>query len=157
MFKKAICLFCAGCMMLVLGCGPKEETVGNKGTAATGEPDYVTVQHILIGFEGSVPGKDITRTKEEAKLLAEELFAKARAGEDFDTMVETYTDDSSPGIYGMANHNATPDQSRQIYARAKMVPSFGDVGFSLKVGEVGLAVYDEDKSKYGWHIIKRLR
>ena len=57
----------------------------------------------------------------------------------------------------MANHNATPDADRMIYARAKMVPYFGDVSFSLEVGEIGLAVYDSGKSKYGWHIIKRLK
>jgi parvulin-like peptidyl-prolyl isomerase len=38
-----------------------------------------------------------------------------------------------------------------------MVAAFGDVGFQLEVGEVGMAVYDPVKSKYGWHIIKRLK
>jgi hypothetical protein len=37
-----------------------------------------------------------------------------------------------------------------------MVRAFGDIGFSLEVGGVGLAVYDSAMSKYGWHIIKRL-
>jgi hypothetical protein len=40
----------------------------------------VTVQHILIGFEGSVPGKNITRTKEAARALATEVLAKAKKG-----------------------------------------------------------------------------
>jgi len=30
------------------------------------------------------------------------------------------------------------------------------VSFSLPAGGVGLAVYDPQKSKYGWHIIKRI-
>lgn len=38
-----------------------------------------------------------------------------------------------------------------------MVGAFGNVGFPLKVGEVGLAEYDPTESKYGWHIIKRLK
>jgi parvulin-like peptidyl-prolyl isomerase len=38
-----------------------------------------------------------------------------------------------------------------------MVPVFGDVGFSLKVNEIGLGEYDPKKSKYGWHIIKRIK
>ena len=38
-----------------------------------------------------------------------------------------------------------------------MVAAFGDVGFKLDVGEVGMAPYDPAKSKYGWHIIKRLK
>jgi hypothetical protein len=37
-----------------------------------------------------------------------------------------------------------------------MIPAFGNVGFALKVGEIGIASYDEQSSPYGWHIIKRL-
>ncbi|MFT5049926.1 MAG: peptidyl-prolyl cis-trans isomerase B (cyclophilin B) [Chlamydiales bacterium] len=40
--------------------------------------------------------------------------------------------------------------------REQMVPAFGDVGFLLEVGEVGLAPFDPAKSPYGWHVIKRL-
>lgn len=37
-----------------------------------------------------------------------------------------------------------------------MVPAFGDVGFPLKVGEIGVSKYDPQNSPSGWHIIKRL-
>ena len=37
-----------------------------------------------------------------------------------------------------------------------MVPAFGEVGFSLAPGEIGIAEYDPVKSPYGWHVIKRL-
>lgn len=47
-------------------------------------------------------------------------------------------------------------QSSTPHPRAAMVPGFGDVGFSLGAGEVGLAEFDENKSPFGWHIIKRL-
>jgi hypothetical protein len=30
------------------------------------------------------------------------------------------------------------------------------VGFSLKVGEIGMAEFDHANSRFGWHIIKRL-
>ena len=40
--------------------------------------------------------------------------------------------------------------------RDQMVPAFGDVGFTLEVGGVGLAPYDETKSPFGFHVIKRL-
>jgi parvulin-like peptidyl-prolyl isomerase len=56
----------------------------------------------------------------------------------------------------MSNFDVTPDAAKEEYSRAKMVQAFGDVGFSLGVGEVGLAVFDPKTSKYGWHIIKRL-
>jgi parvulin-like peptidyl-prolyl isomerase len=38
-----------------------------------------------------------------------------------------------------------------------MVPAFGNVGFALKVGEIGIADYDPHTSPFGWHIIKRLK
>ena len=42
------------------------------------------------------------------------------------------------------------------HPRSAMVPAFGDVGFNLEVGELGLASYDDEASPFGWHIIKRL-
>ena len=49
------------------------------------------------------------------------------------------------------------DKALLLYARKDMAQSFGDVSFSLAVNEIGLAEYDESRSKYGWHIIKRLK
>ena len=120
------------------------------------EPERVQVQHILIAFQGSIPDAKVTRTREEAEKLAGELFARAKKGEAFDALVRQYTDDQHPGIYAMTNFNVAPDPNRQEYARERMVKAFGDVSFGLKVGAVGLAVYDPETSKYGWHIVKRL-
>ena len=41
-------------------------------------------------------------------------------------------------------------------SRDGMVPGFGDVAFSLEVGECGVAPHDPVASPYGWHVIKRL-
>lgn len=125
-------------------------------TLAQAEPERVTVQHILIAFKGSLPDPKVTRSKEEAEKIALQIFERARAGEDFAAMVKMYTNDSYPGIYKMTNKGVMPDKSKQEYSRTGMVRAFGDVGFSLEVGGVGLAVYDPATSKYGWHIIKRL-
>jgi parvulin-like peptidyl-prolyl isomerase len=38
-----------------------------------------------------------------------------------------------------------------------MVPAFGNVGFALNVGEIGIADFDPQTSPFGWHIIKRLK
>ena len=119
------------------------------------EPEHITIQHVLIGFTGSVPGKNVTRTQDEAKKLAEEILARAKKGEDFDGLVKQYTDDSAPGIYSMANNGVAPAAGE--YARNRMVAAFGDAGFPLKVGEFGMASYDKDKSPFGWHIVKRLK
>ncbi|HZI65027.1 MAG TPA: peptidylprolyl isomerase [Thermoanaerobaculia bacterium] len=123
--------------------------------APAGSPaDHIKLQHILIAFAGKVPGKNITRTEAEARQLAEEVLARAKAGEDFDTLVRTYTDDAHPGIYGLSNSGVPPAAGE--FSRDRMVPAFGEVGFSIAPGEIGMAVYDARKSPYGWHIIKRL-
>ena len=125
-----------------------------------GEPSHVTVQHILIAYRGSI-GKSIDRSVVEAKVLANEVFEEAKTSADFDAMVKKYTDDSHPGIYKLANYTiagdkSSPYKSNWIYERNGMVPAFGNIGFQLKVGEVGMSIHDRDESPYGWHIIKRI-
>ncbi len=119
------------------------------------EPQHIQVQHILIGFAGSVPGKPITRTKEQAKELAYQILARARKGESFDELVREYTDDSPPGIYGMSGIGVSPGPGE--YPRDRMVPAFGSVGFAISPGNIGVADYDPAASPYGWHVIKRLK
>ena len=120
------------------------------------EPEHIQVQHILIGYDGSLPGKKVARSMEEAKTLAEQLFTKAKeSGSDFEALVKENSDDQAPGIYAMANLGVAPVNDE--FPREQMVPAFGDVGFQLKVGDVGLAPYDKNKSPYGFHIIKRLK
>lgn len=141
---------------------PSEKLVGAQASAAeellpNGEPKEITVQHCLIAFQGSIGDEPVRRTKEEAEKLAKDLMKMLEAGDKFDEIVRQFTDDSAPGIYSMANHGVTPDPTRSVSPRSGMVQAFGDIGFKLKVGEYGLAEYDPDKSKFGWHIIKRLK
>lgn len=119
------------------------------------EPERVQVQHILIGFKGSVPGKPITRTMEEAKALAYQILERARKGEDFGALVREFTDDRPPGVYAMSNNGVTPNPGE--YARSGMVPAFGNVGFAISVGNIGIADHDPKTSPYGWHVIKRVK
>jgi len=121
------------------------------------EPGHVTVQHILISFEGAIPKETVTRTKEQAEELAGEIFERAKKGEDFDALVEEYTDDEYPGVYKMANFEAEPNRDQGEYARSQMMKEFGDVSFKLSVDEIGMAEFSPERSKYGWHIIKRLQ
>jgi parvulin-like peptidyl-prolyl isomerase len=116
-------------------------------------PDVVTVQHVLISFEGKL-NKPIERDKKEALELAWEIFDRAEAGEDFDALVKEYTNDSHPGIYTMTNRGAA--KLKDAFTRGDMAVSFGDVSFRLDVGEVGMAKYHPDLSPFGFHIIKRL-
>ncbi len=140
---------------------PAEPTAAAGAPESGAAPEVISVQHVLISFAGA--GTSATRTQEEAKALADEVFAKAKEGADFDALVTEHTDDSPPGIYAMSNTGVTPDPAvaqefgGQIYPRDGMVPAFGDIGFNIAVGEIGMAEYDAAKSPFGWHIIKRLK
>jgi hypothetical protein len=108
--------------------------------------DAITVQHVLISFQGAPRMTNVTRSKEEAKELTERVWAKALTSSDFKGLMAAYSNDTGPGEYPMTK--AT---------RAQMVKAFGDVGFRLKVGEMGVAPWDASASPFGWHIIKRVK
>jgi hypothetical protein len=140
----------------LVACGG-EASVNNPNVPA----DHIQVQHILIGFKdaagfrGSPPAKAATRTQAQAKTLAYDLLNQAKSGADYDKLVADNTDDSPPGIYGMSNTGVQPAQGE--YSRDNMVAAFGNVGFGLKVGEIGIADYDPATSPFGYHIIKRIK
>ena len=175
-----------------------------------GQPERVRIQHVLISFAGT--GTTATRTKEDAETLAKEILERAKAGEDFNALVEQYTDDPSGktttprGTYSMLNKGCfapaeettrlmelqttiqeaqtalidrvnkkelTMDEAKEQFfalpvfiefqnaqsqswmSRTQMVAAFGDVGFSLEVGEIGTSTFDAQTSPFGWHIIHR--
>ena len=121
-------------------------------------PEHIQVQHILIGFAGSVPGKNVSRTQEQANMLAYQILDRARKGESFDDLVRQYTGDSPPGIYGMSGMSGMGVASLPgEFPRGRMVPSFGNVGFAMSPGNISIADYDPSSSPYGWHVIKRLK
>ncbi len=113
----------------------------------------VEVQHLLVSFK-DVLQSDATRSRDEAEKLAAELFARVRAGEDFDALVKQYTDDSYPGVYAIV---AGRPSSAGEYARRRMARAFGDACWRLEVGEIGIALFEDESSPYGWHVIKRTR
>ena len=116
------------------------------------EPERIEIQHVLISFAGT--GTKARRSQAEASQLAEATLARANAGEDFDALVRELTDDSPPGIYRLSNNGVTAASGE--YPRNRMVAAFGNVGFGLGVGDIGMAGFDPRTSPYGWHIIKRL-
>jgi len=118
------------------------------------EPNRVVVQHFLIGFDKSIKTKKIARSKKDARDLAEKLYQQALDGEDFNALVQEYTDDKYPGIMSLTNKGAPMRGDSQT--RDDVVFGFGDLAFSLGVGEIGIVAYGFSASPYGWHIIKRL-
>ena len=115
--------------------------------AKSEQPDEgITVQHILIAFAGAPRIRDVTRTKAEAQELAEKVWREAVAGADFKSLMKTHSNDGGGGEYPMTKAG-----------RTQMVAAFGNVGFRLKVGEIGVAPWHASDSPYGWHIIKRIK
>lgn len=122
------------------------------GTMAKPEHDAtrVEVAHILIAFRGAARSTQ-TRSQEEAEALTAELLSRALEGADFDALVAEYSNDPGPGPYMMQTDGSAG------FPRSQMAKAFGDVGWRLGVGEIGVAGYHPRDSVFGWHIIKRLQ
>ncbi|MAG56700.1 MAG: hypothetical protein CMJ83_10455 [Planctomycetes bacterium] len=122
-------------------------------------PYQVMVEHILIafrdapGFRGKPPHSASQRTKQEAEILAKALLERARTGTDFAELASS-SDDRRGTTYAMSNYGEEVPEG--FSPRTAMTKSFGDVAFSLRIGEVGLAAFHADDSPYGWHVILRI-
>jgi parvulin-like peptidyl-prolyl isomerase len=108
--------------------------------------EAITVQHVLIAFQGAPRITGVTRSKDEAKALAEKVWTEAIGGADFRSLMKQHSNDSGGGEYPMTKAG-----------RNNMVAGFGNVGFRLAVGEIGVAPWEATASPYGWHIIKRVK
>ena len=108
--------------------------------------DYTKVKarHILIRFKGSPvavrPGQQ-DLSDEEALAKANALQAKIKAGADFADVAREDSDDASSGANG---------GDVGLFGHGQMVPSFEEVAFRLKIGEVSEPV----KSPFGYHVIQ---
>ena len=82
----------------------------------------------------------------------QELIAKMEAGQLEQSALEAQMTEFIEELRGEADQVAPS----LPHPRSAMVSAFGDVGFDLEVGELGLATFDAEASPFGWHIIKRL-
>lgn len=103
--------------------------------------NYLAAKHILISTVDSMTGETI-RTDAEAKAEAQKILDRINAGEDYDTLMNEYSED--PGLAG------NPDG--YIFTEGEMVTEFYDGAKALAEDEVSGLV----KSDYGYHIIKRV-
>ena len=113
--------------------------------------EAVRVEHILVGIAGA-PRMNTNRSKAEAEELVVEILNRYRGGEDFSALRQQFSEDTGGGVYGMTMGAPKGD----AIPRSGMVPAFGDVGWRLAVGEVGVAPHDAQASPYGYHIVKRV-
>jgi len=154
-YKKLIYL---GCSLSLLACerwsAHETKVSGFESKKPENEDDRAKVQHILISFKGSLPGRNIQRSKEEAEKLANDLFLEIqKKPEIFDEKLRALSDDQVPGIYAVANFGI--EQKPGEFPRSSMVKDFGDACFHMKKGELILVPYEPINSPYGYHIIKR--
>ena len=129
---------------------------------ATGEPERIVIDHILIMVKGPARGTAKARYADpaEAKAVAYRILDEVKGDGDWAALKKEHSEDGAPGRpggpYTLVNHGVMP-RSRSESKRSGMVPAFGDVGFGLKVGEISIADYDAVKSPFGYHIIKRIK
>ena len=115
------------------------------------DADRVQVRHLLVSFGGT--GTSATRSRAEAETLAAELYGRAVAGEDFAALVKAHSDDSPDGVYTMVQSGG---RRPTTWNRHEMVPAFGDAGWRLQPGELGVVAFDPVASPFGWHLVQRL-
>jgi hypothetical protein len=102
--------------------------------------------------EGATFASFVSELNIRASEKEQELIAKVQSGDVPPTDAESEMQAFVEQLQAEAAHAS----ANLPHPRAAMVPAFGDVGFSLEVGEVGLAGYDEKASPFGWHVIKRI-
>jgi parvulin-like peptidyl-prolyl isomerase len=111
-------------------------------SAAPPEPEY-SARHILIAY-ANAERSQATRSKEEAKALAEKVAADAKKpGADFEALSHAHSDDkasdSRGGFLG-------------IFEPGMMAAEFQNAVEGLKEGDISGAV----ESPFGFHVIQRL-
>jgi hypothetical protein len=107
--------------------------------------EQIEASHILISYQGATRAKPtVTRTRDEARALAEKLAAQAHEpGADFAQLAKNVSDGPS-GVEG----GALPRFGRQ-----QMVKPFSDAAFALRPGEISGVV----ETNFGFHVIKRIQ
>ena len=106
------------------------------------QPGFIRARHILVSWEGSGV-RGVTRTREEAEQLVQQLQDRLASGETFQQLAFLYSDCTTAPDSGML-----PD-----FTREAMVQEFEDAAFSLDSGDVSGVV----ETDFGFHLIMRVR
>lgn len=110
-----------------------------------GLPDEIAASHILIPYQGAVnAAADVTRTKEEAKALAEELHQQVvEDPAKFADLAKEYS--SCP--------SAEKGGDLGTFTFDKMSKPFSEAAFALDVGQIS----DVVETEFGFHVIERTK
>ena len=122
-----------------------KDAISEDAKKAEYDENYRRVKHILFKTndlkddtdeDGNVT-KSVDEKKAEIKATYEAVLKRAQAGEDFEALIEEYSDDSMDKDKGY------------IFKKGDMVTAFEEAAWDLAVGEIATC-----ESTYGWHIIK---
>ena len=107
-------------------------------------PEWITAQHILIAYKGaSKCPRNVTRSKQEARKLADEARAKAVDGSmEFGDVAALYSDDPN---------GKERQGSLGRITRENVVKDFADVAFALHVDQISPVI----ETQFGYHVIRR--
>ncbi|TFH00368.1 MAG: hypothetical protein E4H13_07655 [Calditrichales bacterium] len=113
-----------------------DEQLQEKYNELTSADLSATVRHILFMTQGKTDAE-----KKSIQAKANTVLARAKKGEDFAKLAETYSDDPGSKNKGGLYEN---------FKRGTMVKPFEDAAFNLPIG----AVSDLVETQYGYHIIQ---
>jgi peptidyl-prolyl cis-trans isomerase SurA len=100
-------------------------------------------RHLLIRYAGAKNAKpEITRTREQARELAQKLAAEIHSGQDFEKAIAKSSEDSSRDRGGDIG----------TVGRGRLALAFENTLFGLKIGERSGVI----ETEFGFHIIERL-
>lgn len=105
--------------------------------------EKVHTRHVLIRYAGARNApEDLSRSREEARALAEQIRAELVEGADFATVARERSEDSSAERGGDLGE----------VGRGLLMPAYEEAAFQLSPGEVSEVV----ETPFGFHIIERL-
>ncbi|MCG8498969.1 MAG: peptidylprolyl isomerase [Firmicutes bacterium] len=101
----------------------------------------VQTKHILLSTVDENRQPLPQDKQDEVKRKAQDVYARVKAGEDFDTLMNEYSED--PGLQHSPDGYAVTETSNYVQA-------FKDNAFALEVGEISEIV----ETEFGYHILK---
>jgi parvulin-like peptidyl-prolyl isomerase len=93
-----------------------------------------------MGSEHAAPS--VVRTREQARVVADDVLRRARAGEDFTRLAVEYSDEPNAAQRG---------GSLGVFGHGQMVPAFEKAAFALEPGQIS----DVIETNFGFHVIQR--
>lgn len=138
--------------------GPYEENgayIISKLRAAKISADSAKVRHILVAYKGSGASEAVTRTKEQAKKMADSLQSLLKKGAKFADYVEKFSDDNGKKMPPNKKEGETYPGKGGDYgwlnANSGFVEPFKNAGLDGKKGDLVII-----ESQFGYHIIEVL-